>query len=35
MTVLVAPSILSADFSKLGDEVKRAEDGKADWITLT
>ena len=32
MTVLVAPSILSADFSKLGDEVKRAEDGKADWI---
>jgi ribulose-phosphate 3-epimerase len=32
MTVLVAPSILSADFSKLGDEVKKAEDGKADWI---
>lgn len=32
MTVLVAPSILSADFSKLGEEVRKAEDGKADWI---
>ncbi|HEY9682111.1 MAG TPA: ribulose-phosphate 3-epimerase [Oculatellaceae cyanobacterium] len=32
MTVLVAPSILSADFSKLGEEIKKAENGKADWI---
>ncbi len=32
MNVLVAPSILSADFSRLGEEVKRAEDGGADWI---
>lgn len=30
--VKIAPSILSADFSKLGEEVKRAEDGGADLI---
>ena len=29
---LIAPSILSADFSKLGEEVKAAEKGGADWI---
>ena len=32
MSLLVAPSILSADFSRLGEEVRRAEDAKADWI---
>ncbi|MFH0729269.1 MAG: ribulose-phosphate 3-epimerase [Pseudomonadota bacterium] len=29
---LIAPSILSADFSKLGDEVKAVEHAGADWI---
>jgi ribulose-phosphate 3-epimerase len=29
---LIAPSILSADFSKLGDEIKAVEDAGADWI---
>jgi ribulose-phosphate 3-epimerase len=29
---LIAPSILSADFSKLGDEVRAVEDAGADWI---
>ena len=29
---LIAPSILSADFSKLGDEVKAVETAGADWI---
>ena len=32
MTVRIAPSILSADFSKLGDEVAMLEAGGADWI---
>ncbi|HEY9788378.1 MAG TPA: ribulose-phosphate 3-epimerase [Candidatus Obscuribacterales bacterium] len=32
MSVLIAPSILSADFANLGAEIKRAEDAKADWI---
>lgn len=30
--VLVAPSILSADFSRLGEEVKAVEAAGADWI---
>ena len=30
--VKIAPSILSADFSKLGDEIKAVEDAGADWI---
>jgi ribulose-phosphate 3-epimerase len=30
--LLIAPSILSADFSKLGDEIKAVEAGGADWI---
>ncbi|MEW9697814.1 ribulose-phosphate 3-epimerase [Paenibacillus sp. SI8] len=30
--VYVAPSILSANFSKLGEEIKEAEQGGADWI---
>ena len=29
---LIAPSILSADFSKLGDEIKAVETAGADWI---
>ena len=32
--VKVAPSILSADFSKLGDEIKRLEKEGADWIHI-
>jgi ribulose-phosphate 3-epimerase len=32
MSLLVAPSILSADFSRLGEEVHRAETAQADWI---
>ncbi len=32
MPVLIAPSILSADFAFLGDALKKAEEGKADWI---
>jgi ribulose-phosphate 3-epimerase len=30
----IAPSILAADFSKLGDEIKAAEAGGADWIHI-
>ncbi len=30
--VIIAPSILAADFSRLGDEVKAVEDAGADWI---
>jgi len=30
--IIVAPSILSADFARLGDEVRAAEKGGADWI---
>jgi len=29
---IIAPSILSADFSRLGDEVKAVESAGADWI---
>jgi len=32
MTVRIAPSILSADFAKLGDEIAMCEAGGADWI---
>jgi ribulose-phosphate 3-epimerase len=32
--VIVAPSILAADFSRLGDEVKAVEDAGADWIHI-
>lgn len=31
---LIAPSILSADFSRLGDEIKSVENGGADYIHL-
>lgn len=30
----VAPSILSADFSRLGEEIKAIENGGADWLHL-
>jgi ribulose-phosphate 3-epimerase len=30
--VLISPSILSADFSKLGEDIRAAEEGGADWI---
>jgi ribulose-phosphate 3-epimerase len=33
-SVLVAPSILSADFSKLGDELRAIEAGGADWVHI-
>jgi len=32
MSIIIAPSILSADINRLGDEIKQAEDGGADWI---
>ncbi len=32
--VLIAPSILSADFSKLGKEIKAVEKAGADWIHI-
>ena len=32
MSVIVAPSILAADFSRLGDEIHRVEAAGADWI---
>ncbi len=32
--MFVAPSILSADFSKLGEEIKSVEDAGADWIHI-
>ena len=30
--IFIAPSILSADFSRLGEQVKEAEEGGADFI---
>jgi ribulose-phosphate 3-epimerase len=32
--LLIAPSILSADFSRLGDEVKAIDQGGADWVHI-
>ena len=34
MSVKIAPSILSADFSKLGEEVRAVDAAGADWIRL-
>ena len=34
MSVKIAPSILSADFARLADGIKQAEEGGADWIHL-
>lgn len=30
--ILIAPSILSADFAKLGEEVRAIDDGGCDWV---
>ena len=30
--VIVAPSILSADFAKLGDEIKAIDEAGCDWV---
>ncbi|PYL66084.1 MAG: ribulose-phosphate 3-epimerase, partial [Verrucomicrobia bacterium] len=30
--IIVAPSILAADFSRLGDEIHRVEAAGADWL---
>lgn len=32
MRIIIAPSILSADFSRLGDEIRAVEEAGADWI---
>lgn len=32
MSIKIAPSILSSDFARLGEDVARAEAGGADWI---
>lgn len=32
MAILIAPSVLAADFTRLGEEVRAAEAGGADWI---
>lgn len=32
--VLIAPSILSADFSKLGEEIRKIEKAGADWVHI-
>jgi ribulose-phosphate 3-epimerase len=34
MSVLIAPSILSADFARLGDEVKAIDEAGCDWIHI-
>jgi ribulose-phosphate 3-epimerase len=34
MKKIIAPSILSADFTKLGDEIKAVEKAGADWIHI-
>ena len=33
-TVRIAPSILSADFARLAEEVARVEDAGADWLHI-
>jgi ribulose-phosphate 3-epimerase len=32
--IIVAPSILSADFTRLGDEIRAVQDAGADWIHI-
>ncbi len=34
MNARIAPSILSADFARLGDEIRMCVDGGADWIHI-
>ncbi len=31
-SVKIAPSILSADFARLGEQIREADEGGADWI---
>jgi ribulose-phosphate 3-epimerase len=33
-SIIVAPSVLAADFSRLGDDVRRVEEAGADWLHL-
>ena len=30
--ILIAPSLLAADFTRMGEEIRRVEDGGADWL---
>ena len=32
MNVRIAPSVLSADFGRLAEDIRRCEEGGADWI---
>lgn len=32
--MIIAPSILSADFSRLGEEIKAVEQAGADWLHI-
>ncbi|MBC7080879.1 MAG: ribulose-phosphate 3-epimerase [Thermoplasmatales archaeon] len=32
--MIIAPSLLSADFSRLAEEIKKLEDAEADWLHL-
>jgi ribulose-phosphate 3-epimerase len=34
MSIVLAPSILSADFSRLGEQIQALEQGGADWIHI-
>ncbi len=34
MKVLVAPSLLASDFSRLSDQIKKVEEAGADWLHL-
>ena len=34
MMTLIAPSILAADFSKLGEEIRAIDKAGADWIHI-
>lgn len=34
MSLIISPSILAADFSRLGEDIKRAENGGADWLHI-
>jgi ribulose-phosphate 3-epimerase len=34
MSLIIAPSILSADFAKLGSEIELVEEASADWIHI-
>jgi ribulose-phosphate 3-epimerase len=33
-SIIVAPSVLAADFSRLGDDIRRVEEAGADWLHL-